>query len=70
MSIVGRLRKFSARVGDALRPSDPAWRGAIVALQLMAALVLAGFVAAEVAPHSSVQKLGASAMLVGGEFSV
>jgi len=65
MSIVGRLRKFSACVGDALRPSDPAWRGAIVALQLMAALVLAGFVAAEVAPHFSVQKLGASALMVG-----
>ena len=65
MSIVGRLRKFSARAGDALRPSDPAWRGAIVALQLMAALVLAGFVAAEVAPHFSVQKLGASALMVG-----
>jgi len=65
MSIVGRLRKFSARVGDALRPSDPAWRGAIVAVQLMAALVLAGFFAAEVAPHFSVQKLGASALVVG-----
>ena len=65
MSIVGGLRKFSARVGDALRPSDPAWRGAVVALQLMTALVLAGFVAAEVAPHFSLQKLGASAVVVG-----
>ena len=65
MSIVGRLRRFSARVVDALTPSDPAWRGAIVALQLIAALVLAGFIAAEVAPHFSVQKLGTSAVLVG-----
>ena len=70
MSIVGRLRKFIARVGDAFRPSDPAWRGAIVAVQLVAALVLAGFVAAEVAPHFSVQKLGASAVMVGALLAV
>jgi len=70
MSIVGRLRQYVARVGDALRPSDPAWRGAAVAVQLVAALVLAGFVAAEVVPHFSVQKLGASAVMVGALLAV
>jgi dienelactone hydrolase len=70
MLIVGGLRKYVARVRDALTPSETAWRGAIVALQLVTALVLAAFVVAEVAPHFSVQKLGASAVMVGALLAV
>jgi len=65
MSIVTRLRKLIERVGNALTPSDVAWRGALIAVQLVATLVLAGFVATEVAPDFSMQKLGASAVTVG-----
>ena len=70
MSIVDRLRRFIARVGNALTPSAPAWRGAIVALQILAALVLAAFVATELAPDFTVQKLGASAVLVAALLAV
>jgi len=65
MSIVERLRKYSVRVGHALTPSARAWHGAGVAVQLVAALVLVGFVAAELVPNFSLQKLGAAAVLVG-----
>ncbi len=65
MSIVDRLRRYSARVGHALTPSARAWHGASVAVQLVAVLVLVGFVATELVPNFSAQKLGAAAVLVG-----
>ena len=56
--------------GDVLRLrfalSSAGGRGGLTRLgSALAALVLAGFIAAEVAPHFSLQKLGASAVMVG-----
>jgi dienelactone hydrolase len=70
MSIVDRLRKCSVCVRHSLTPSDRAWHGATVAVQTVAAIVLVGFVAAELAPNFSLQKLGAAAVLVGGLLAV
>lgn len=70
MSIVDRLRKYSVCVRHSLTPSDRAWHGATIAVQTVAAMVLVGFVAAELAPNFSLQKLGAAAVLVGGLLAV
>jgi predicted dienelactone hydrolase len=70
MSKLAGLRRFVARAGAALAPSDPAWRGAAYAVQLAAALILIAFLATEVLPQFSLQKLGAAILLVGALLAV
>jgi dienelactone hydrolase len=65
MRIIDRLRRLLQKTRSACAPSDGAWRGAVLAVQSFAGVVLAAFLASEVVPHFTVHKLGAFIVSTG-----
>ena len=65
MTIMERVRGTWRKTRDALTPSEPAWRGAAVAISLVAAVVVLAMFAGYYLQHFSVYKLPAFFVRVG-----
>lgn len=62
MTRLDRTRRWLQQLGTALKPPDPAWRGATTALVLVAALVLAAAFANSVLQDFAIEKVTAFAV--------
>ena len=65
MTRLSKIREYSRRIGDALRPSDTAWHGAAVGVYLLGTLIVSIFFATTVLPSFAVQKLPAFMVWTG-----